>query len=110
MGSSVEHLTQVKNGTYPAKVSSQMKKDLTKSASSFYVNGKSILSKVPSEAFPRSFRNDIDYIINNTENLKLNFSRVKGNTMSGEMILETPTQGHKNSFAYFINMIDQLMD
>ena len=110
MGSSVEHLTQVKNGTYPAKVSSQMKKDLAKNASSFYVNGKSILSKVPSEAFPRSFRNDIDYIINNTENLKLNFSRVKGNTMSGEMILETPTQGHKNSFAYFINVIDQLMD
>lgn len=110
IGSSLAHLTHIKNDTYPSKLSNQIKKDLSKSSTSFYVNGKNILSKVPSEAFPRQLRENIDFLTNNTENLRVNFSKIKGNTFSGKMILETPEEGHKNSFVYFINLIDQIMD
>ena len=110
IGSSLNDLTQIKNGTYQSKVSSQFKKDLSKNATSFYVNGKSIISKIPSDAFPRGVRDNIEYLTDNTENLRVNFSKMKGNTLSGKMILETPKEGHKNSFVYFINILNQLID
>ena len=103
-------LTQIKNGTYPAKLSSTLKKGISKSATSFYVNGKNIISEIPSEAFPRELRSNIDFLTENTEDLSVNFSKIKGNTMTGKMILKTPEKGHKNSLAYFINIIDKLME
>ncbi|QLG45432.1 hypothetical protein [Costertonia aggregata] len=110
LGSSKEHMIGIKNGTYVSKLSSDLKKDISKNVTSMYVNGGNIVSKIPTEAFPRGLRSEIGLITNNTRDFKLNMSKIKGNKMSGEMILKTPTQGHKNSFAYFINMIDELMD
>ncbi|WP_350286678.1 hypothetical protein [uncultured Croceitalea sp.] len=110
IGSSETHLTQIKNGTYRSKLSGQLKKDISKSATSFYINGKNIVSKIPSEAFPRELRSNIDFLTNNTEDLRVNFSKIKGNAMTGELVLKTPAQGHKNSLAYFMNLIDKLME
>ncbi|MEM7484405.1 MAG: hypothetical protein AAF348_04280 [Bacteroidota bacterium] len=110
IGSSVAQLTQIKKGTYPSKLSSTLKKGISKSATSFYVNGKNIISEIPSEAFPRELRSNIDFLTENTEDLSVNFSKIKGNTMTGKMILKTPEKGHKNSLAYFINIIDKLME
>ena len=110
IGSSQEHLSQIKSGTYPSKLSSQLKKDISKSASSFYVNGKTIISKIPSEAFPRELRKNIDFLTNNTEDLRVNFSKIKGNTLTGEMVLKTPKEGHRNSLVYFIDLMEKLMD
>ncbi len=110
IGSSLEHLSQIRKGTYPAKLSNQLKKDIRNNATSFYINGKSIVSRIPSEAFPRELRDNIDFLTNNTEDLKVNFSKIKGNTMSGEMILQIPDEGHKNSLAYFFNLVDKLME
>lgn len=110
VGSSREHLNQIKKGTYESKLSNQLKKDIIKSASSFYINGKNIVSKIPTEAFPRELRSDISFLTNNTEDLNVSFSRIKGNTMTGEMVLKTPKEGHKNSLMYFINIMEKLMD
>ncbi|MBS9461362.1 hypothetical protein KIM67_02995 [Flagellimonas sp. 389] len=110
IGSSVAQLTQIKKGIYPSKLSNTLKKEISKSATSFYVNGKNIISEIPSEAFPRELRSNIDFLTDNTEDLRVNFSKIKGNTMTGKMILKTPEKGHKNSLAYFINIIDKLME
>lgn len=110
LGSSKEHMMGINNGTYISKLSSELKRDISKNVASMYVNGGNIVSKIPTEAFPRDLRSEIGFITNNTRDFKLNMSKIKGNRMSGEMILKTPTEGHKNSFAYFINMIDELMD
>lgn len=110
VGSSKQDLMSIQNGNFVSKVSSGMKKDIIKNAASMYVNGANIVAKIPTEAYPRGLRNEIGLITNNTKDLKINMSKVKGNGMSGEMILKTPTEGHDNSFAYFIHMIDELMD
>ncbi|UII77701.1 DUF4836 family protein [Flagellimonas sp. HMM57] len=110
IGSSVAQLTQIKKGTYPSKLSNTLKKEISKSSTSFYVNGKNIISEIPSEAFPRELRSNIDFLTDNTEDLRVNFSKIKGNTMTGRMVLKTPEKGHKNSLAYFINIIDKLME
>ncbi|WP_291867846.1 hypothetical protein [Maribacter sp.] len=109
-GSSLKDMAAIKNGTFVAKLSREHKKNITKNASSVYVNGKKIISEIPVESFPREIRNKIDFLTSNTEDIKFNFQKIKGNTMKGELIWETPSEGHKNSFVYFINMIDALMD
>ncbi|MDV7137725.1 DUF4836 family protein [Maribacter sp. TH_r10] len=108
-GSSLKDMTAIKSGTFVAKLSGEHKKNITKNASSIYVNGKKIVSEIPVESFPRDLRDKVDFLTSNTEDIKVNFHKIKGNTMKGELIWETPSEGHKNSFVYFIDMIDVLM-
>ncbi len=110
MGSSKTHLMAIDRGTYKAKVSSNHKKTISKNATSIYVNGKQIVSQVPSELYPRDLRNKVDFIANNTEDVLFTAGKVKGNTMQGEMILNTPEEGHKNSLVYFINLLNGMID
>ncbi|KPM30847.1 Hypothetical protein I595_2824 [Croceitalea dokdonensis DOKDO 023] len=109
-GSSKVHLTQIRQGTYISKSSPQLKKDMGKNAMSLYVNGKNIISEIPTEAFPRELQGNLEFLTKNTKDMRINFSKIKGNRMSGEMVLKTPVEGHKNSLQYFLNMIEQLMD
>lgn len=109
-GSSKVHMSQIKNGTYVAKVSSQLKKDMSKNAMSVYVNGENIVSEIPTEAFPRELQKNIDFLTKNTQDVRMNFSKIKGNRMTGEMVLKTPGKGHENSLKYFLNIIEKLMD
>ncbi len=110
IGSSKQHLAGIKNGTYVSKLSNKLKNNLTRNAMSMYVNGKKIVSEIPLEAYPSSLKGEIGFLTQNTEDIQINFSRVKGNSLSGEMTWATPEEGHKNSFAYFVNMIDALMN
>lgn len=110
IGSSKQHLVEINSGTYVSKLSKTHKTNLTRNSTSMYVNGKKIVSEIPVDSYPNSLKGEIGFITQNTEDIQINFSRVKGNSMKGEMIWATPEVGHKNSFAYFINMIDALMD
>ena len=62
------------------------------------------------DSYPSDLRGKVAFLTDNTEDVFFNFEKIKGNQMKGEMIWNTPTEGHKNSFAYFINMIDALME
>lgn len=109
-GSSLKDMTAIQKGTYVSKLSSEHKKNIIKNASSVYVNGKKIMSEIPEDSFPRELRNKVDFLTSNTEDIKFNFQKIKGNSMKGELIWQTSEDGHKNSLAYFINMIDAIMD
>lgn len=109
-GSSLKDMNAIQRGTFVSKLSSEHKKNITKNASSIYVNGKKIVSQIPAKSFPRELRDKVDFLTSNTEDIKFNFQKIKGNSMKGELIWETPEENHKNSFVYFINMIDAMMD
>ncbi len=109
-GTSKEHLTAIKNGTYSGNVSSTHKKYISKNSSVVYINGKKIVSQIPAKEMPREFKNKIDFMSDNTEDLIFKSGKIKGNTINSTLILNTPTQGHKNSLAYFINFIDAFID
>ncbi|WP_233268655.1 DUF1573 domain-containing protein [Cellulophaga sp. L1A9] len=104
-------ITAMSNGTYNAKVSGRHKKLISKNAGSIYINGKSLTKDIPEDMVPNSYREKLDYISNNVEDLEFRVGKMKGNVLEGEMILNTPEgKGHKNSLAYFLNMIDALVD
>jgi len=110
LGSSLKDMSAIQSGRFVSKLSSEHKKNITKNASSVFVNGKKIIAEIPVESFPRELRNKVDFLTSNTEDIKFNFQKIKGNSMKGEVIWEIPSEGHKNSFVYFINMIDAMMD
>lgn len=110
IGSSKQYLVGIKNGTYISKLSKELKNNLTRNSMSMYVNGKKIVSEIPLDSYPSNLKGEIGFLTQNTEDIQINFSRVKGNSLNGEMTWATPEEGHKNSFAYFVNMIDALMN
>jgi len=111
LGSSKQQMTAIRNNTYVGKVSSVHKKMISKNATSMYVNGKRIVSQIPTEAYPRELRDKVAFITENMEDMSFTAGKIKGNTINSELILNTPnTSDHKNSLAYFINMIDAFME
>ena len=110
IGSSRTHLMAIQQGAYTGKVSSAHKKAISKNASSLYVNGKRIVQQIPTELYPREIQEKIGFISQNTEDVLFTTSKIKGNTMQGEMIWNTPKEGHKNSLAYILNMLAALVN
>ncbi|WP_394748144.1 hypothetical protein [Spongiimicrobium salis] len=110
IGSAKTQMMAIRNNTYAGKVSSEHKKRISKNATSMYVNGKRIVSQIPAEAYPRELRDKIAFITKNTEDMTLTAGKIKGNTIFSEVILNTPKNAdHKNSLAYFFNMVDAFM-
>lgn len=109
MGSSKRDMMAIASGSFVSKLSSSHKRNMKKNATSMYVNGKKIIAQIPTELYPSDLRGEIGFLTQNTEDVYFNFEKMKGNTMRGEMIWNTATTGHKNSFDYFLNMIDGLM-
>ncbi len=110
VGSSPTDMMAISKGTYKAKISGKHKKIIAGNSSSIYVNGKQIATKFPRDIMPRDLQERIDYIADNTEDVIFKVGKIKGNILEGEMILNTPEEGHKNSLAYFLNMVNTLID
>ena len=110
IGSSFEDMVAIKTGNYNNKVGGKHKKLIKKNSSAIYVNGQEIASTFPKEMMPNDLKQRIDFISENTKDVIFKTSKVKNNTMEGEMILNTPEKGHNNSLAYFLNMINALID
>lgn len=110
IGTSFEDMVAIKTGKFDSKVSGKHKSLIKKNSSVIYVNGQEIASTFPREIMPNDFKERIDFIAENTEDVIFKTGKVKNNTMEGEMILNTPEKGNSNSLAYFLNMINALMD
>lgn len=110
IGTSFEDMVAIKNGKFNSKVGGKHKNLIKKNSSAIYVNGQEIASTFPREIMPNDFKEKIDFIAENTEDVIFKTGKVKKNAMEGEMILNTPEKGHNNSLAYFLNMITALMD
>ena len=110
MGTSSEDMIAIKNGRYNSKVGGKHKKIIKKNSSAIYVNGQEIATTFPREMMPSNLRKQIDFVSKNTKDVIFKTSKIKNNTLQGEMILNTPEKGHNNSFAYFLNMINALID
>ena len=110
IGTSSEDMVAIKHGKYNNKVGGKHKSLIRKSSSAIYVNGQEIASTFPRELMPNDVKKHIDFISENTKDVIFKTGKVKNNAMEGEMILNTPNKGHNNSLAYFLNMINALID
>tara|TARA_R110000868_G_scaffold144389_2_gene363421 strand:+ start:555 stop:2495 length:1941 start_codon:yes stop_codon:yes gene_type:complete len=111
IGNSSKDMMAIHNGSFHAKFSREHKKLIAKNSTSIYINGKQIVSQIPVDMMPQAYEQKLNYISENVEDVIFKIGKIKGNVIEGEMILNTPLgKGHKNSLAYFINMMDALVD
>jgi len=109
IGSSKRDMMAIASGSFASKLSSSHKRKMKKNVTSMYVNGKKIIAQIPLETYPSDLRDKIGFLTQNTEDVYFTFEKMKGNTMKGEMIWNTATTGHQNSFDYFLNMIEAMV-
>ena len=111
IGNSAKDIMAISNGSFNAKVSSKHKKRIAKNSGSIYINGKNMTKSIPTDMVPEVYKEKVNYIATNVEDMEFKVGKIKGNVLQSEFILNTPKdQGHKNSLAYFIHMIDALID
>ncbi|MBU2995810.1 DUF1573 domain-containing protein [Cellulophaga baltica] len=111
IGNSAKEIMAINNGTIKGNVSGKHKKIISNNSSSLYVNGKKSVRDIPSDVLPREIESKLNYFVDNVEDAYLTVGKMKGNTMEAEMIINKPEdKGHKNSLAYFFNMINALID
>ncbi len=111
IGNSAKEVMAISNGTNNSKVSGQHKKIISKNYASMYINGKKSVKDIPNDVLPREIESKLNYFSENVEDAYLTVGKMKGNTMEAEMIINKPEdKGHKNSLAYFFNMINALVD
>lgn len=110
-GNSTEDMMAISKGSYKSKISGKQKKLMAKNSTLIYINGKAMVSKIPQDMIPEEFKQKANYVKDNVEDVVFRVGQVKGNSLEGEMILNTPAgKGHKNSLAYFLNVIDALVE
>lgn len=110
LGTSYTDMMAIQSGKFNSKVSGTHKNLIKKSSSAIYVNGQEIASTFPREIMPSDIKKRIDFVAENTKDVIFKTGKVKNNAIEGEMILNTPQEGHNNSLAYFLNMINTLID
>jgi hypothetical protein len=111
IGNSSKEIMAISSGSIKGKVSGQHKKTISKNYASMYINGKKSVKDIPNDVLPREIESELSYFAENVEDAYLTVGKMKGNTMEAEMVINKPEdKGHKNSLAYFFNMINTLVD
>ena len=98
-------MNKIIKGTFDAKVSSKHKKLLLDSNYSAYLNGKQLASKIPMEDMSKDMVDKLNWFLNNTEDGYIKSSKIKGNSMDAEMVIEVPST-EENALKYLFNIIE----
>ena len=105
IGTSELEMNKIIKGTFDAKVSSKHKKLLLDSNYSAYLNGKQLASKIPMEDMSKDMVDKLNWFLNNTEDGYIKSSKIKGNSMDAEMVIEVPST-EENALKYLFNIIE----
>lgn len=107
MGTSKEEMGTIANGKTKASLSKKYKKLLVNSNYSLFLNGKQFANRIPIENLSSHERSKIDYLLNNATNAYISSSKIKGNKILAEMVVEVP-ENEENSLKYLINIMNTL--
>lgn len=107
MGTSKEEMGTIANGKTKTSLSKKYKKLLVNSNYSLFLNGKQFANRIPTDNLSKHERSKIDYLLNNATNAYISSSKIKGNKILAEMVVEVP-ENEENSLKYLINIMNTL--
>jgi len=81
------------------------KKMIRNNISTFYVNGKQLMHKIPDVSFSKKEREVLNYAKENLTEAYFTTSRLKGNKIHSEFKMDTPLK-HGNSLKFFLNFLE----
>lgn len=105
MGTSEMEMYKIVAGTFDAKLSSKHKKMLKNSTYSAYLSGKQLASKLPIDDMSLDAVTKLNWFLKNSEDGYITSSRIKGNEIKTEMVIEVPAS-EENSLKYLFNIIE----
>lgn len=108
VGTSNTEMSKIASNNFDTKLSSNHKKLLRDSNYALFISGKKLASKVPMDTMNEKEMEKISYFIKNASDAYVSSSKIKGNTIEAEMVIEIP-ETEENSLKYVFNLIETLM-
>lgn len=110
IGTSIDQMTTINNGSYRGKLDRQSRRLLTKNRFAGLLNAKKLAKEIPTEqlasldryiAFHKTFGSMGDFYFTS--------NGVKGNRVSGEFVAQTP-EGFDNAIQYLFSLVDYAVE
>lgn len=107
MGTSETEMHKIATSNYDAKLSKKHKKRMQNSNYSMFINGSQLASNIPMDGMSEKEMSKMNYFLTNATDAYISSSKIKGNVIAGEMIIEVPSK-EQNSLTYLFKLIENL--
>lgn len=107
MGTSQAEMNKIARGNFDAKLSKKHKKLMRNSNYTMFLSGNQLASQIPMNGMSEKETSKISYLLTNASDAYIRSSRIKGNVIEAEMVVEVPNN-EENSLKYMFKLIEEL--
>ncbi|WP_397364074.1 hypothetical protein [Olleya sp. R77988] len=108
LGTSEVEMRKITTGTFDAKVSSTHKKRMLNNSYSVFVSAKQLGSQLPIDEMGIDRDGKLQWFLDTSKDAYVTASRIKGNTLTSEMVVEVPPT-EENALKYIFNIIEKFI-
>ncbi|PSL25833.1 hypothetical protein [Chitinophaga ginsengisoli] len=106
LGTSLQDLTQIHDGSFKGSLDKQHKELLTKNNIALFFSPKSLSAKMPARELEKT-NEKISKLLAGSGNVYLTSSGLKDGYISGDITIDVP-KGEENALKYFLNLIEEM--
>ncbi len=106
LGTSEAEMEKIVSGTFDAKVSKKSKKMMLDNSYSIFVSAKQLAAQLPIDEMGIDRTGKLEWFLNTSEDAYITASKIKGNTVNTEMVIEVP-KTEENALKYLFNIIEK---
>ena len=108
MGTSLTEMDKIVNGNFDAKLSKKHRKLMTKSNYTMFLSGKQLAENIPVKEMSNKEMDKMNYLIRNAADAYITFSKIKGNVIEAEMVIEIPAK-EENALKYMFKIMEEFV-
>ncbi|MCF6405032.1 hypothetical protein L3C95_19175 [Chitinophaga filiformis] len=106
LGTSLQDLTQIHDGSFKGNLDKQHKELLTKNNIALFFSPKSLGAKIPAKELDET-NEKISKLLAGAGNVYLTSAGLKDGYISGDLTVDVP-KGEENALKYFLNLIEEM--
>lgn len=106
LGTSLQDLTQIHDGSFKGNLDKQHKELLTKNNLAMFFSPKSLSAKMPARELEKT-NEKISQLLAGAGNVYLTSAGMKDGYISGDLTIDVP-KGEENALKYFLNLIEEM--
>jgi hypothetical protein len=106
LGTSLQDLTQIHDGSFKGNLDKQHKELLTKNNIAMFFSPKGLGAKMPTRELEKN-NEKISKLLSGAGNVYLTSAGLKDGYISGDLTIDVP-KGEENALKYFLNLIEEM--